>query len=72
MKKLMWTVLSAIRLIVVMIGGYFVFRQQQAKSSGRKKLSYQPEETATLAGGCFWCMEPPFEELKGVKSVIAR
>ncbi|HAD58139.1 MAG TPA: methionine sulfoxide reductase [Planctomycetaceae bacterium] len=23
---------------------------------------------ATFAGGCFWCMEPPFEKLKGVIS----
>lgn len=28
-------------------------------------------ELATLAGGCFWCMEPPFEKLSGVKSVIS-
>jgi len=27
-------------------------------------------EKATFAGGCFWCMEPPFEKLKGVKAVI--
>jgi len=26
---------------------------------------------ATFAGGCFWCMEPPFEQLKGVVSVKA-
>lgn len=26
-------------------------------------------ETATFAGGCFWCMEPPFEELEGVRGV---
>lgn len=26
-------------------------------------------ETATLAGGCFWCMEAVFDELKGVESV---
>jgi len=26
---------------------------------------------ATFAGGCFWCMEPPFEKLDGVKEVIA-
>jgi len=25
-------------------------------------------ETATFAGGCFWCMEPPFDELDGVVS----
>jgi peptide methionine sulfoxide reductase msrA/msrB len=26
---------------------------------------------ATFAGGCFWCMEPPYEKLIGVKSVIS-
>src|SRR5438309_187579 len=26
---------------------------------------------ATFAGGCFWCMQPPFEQLKGVISVKA-
>src|SRR6266511_2229051 len=26
---------------------------------------------ATFAGGCFWCMEPPFEDLKGVVWVTA-
>jgi peptide-methionine (S)-S-oxide reductase len=26
-------------------------------------------ETATLAGGCFWCLEAVFDELKGVESV---
>src|SRR6266581_1936548 len=24
--------------------------------------------TATFAGGCFWCMQPPFESLPGVKA----
>lgn len=27
--------------------------------------------TATFAGGCFWCMEPPFEVLEGVRQVTA-
>lgn len=26
-------------------------------------------ETATLAGGCFWCVEAVFDDLKGVRSV---
>src|SRR5688572_18978036 len=26
-------------------------------------------ETATLAGGCFWCLEAVYDELKGVQSV---
>lgn len=28
-------------------------------------------EKATFAGGCFWCMEPPFEKLDGVTSVVS-
>ncbi|KKM83122.1 hypothetical protein LCGC14_1312560, partial [marine sediment metagenome] len=28
-------------------------------------------EKATFAGGCFWCMEHPFEELEGVSDVIS-
>jgi peptide methionine sulfoxide reductase msrA/msrB len=33
----------------------------------------EPEETklATFAGGCFWCMETPFEDLPGVSAVIS-
>ena len=27
--------------------------------------------TATFAGGCFWCMEPPFEKLDGVLDVVS-
>lgn len=28
-------------------------------------------QKATFAGGCFWCMEPPFEKLDGVQSVVS-
>jgi len=28
-------------------------------------------ESAIFAGGCFWCMEPPFEKLGGVVSVTS-
>ena len=27
-------------------------------------------EVATLGGGCFWCLEPIFEELRGVTKVV--
>jgi peptide methionine sulfoxide reductase msrA/msrB len=43
--------------LIVGDGGY-------AAGSGRT-------ETAILAGGCFWCMEKPFEGLDGVSEVIA-
>lgn len=31
----------------------------------------QPLATATFAGGCFWCMEKPFDELEGVVSTTS-
>ena len=39
---------------------------------GTAPLKQKPTlSKATFAGGCFWCMEPPFEELSGVKDVVA-
>lgn len=28
-------------------------------------------QTATLAGGCFWCIEAPFEKVEGVKEAVS-
>jgi peptide-methionine (S)-S-oxide reductase len=30
-----------------------------------------PTELATLAGGCFWCLEAVFEQLRGVTKVVS-
>jgi len=39
----------------------------------QSKTSWQPEarETATLAGGCFWCLEAVYDELRGVEDVVS-
>jgi peptide-methionine (S)-S-oxide reductase len=35
-------------------------------------MSAQPErELATLGGGCFWCLEAVYKDLKGVESVVS-
>ena len=31
----------------------------------------QARDTAVFAGGCFWCMEPPYDELDGVLSTTS-
>lgn len=42
-----------------------------------KDISMEPKELpentdiATFAGGCFWCMQPPYEKLNGVKEVVS-
>jgi peptide methionine sulfoxide reductase msrA/msrB len=36
-----------------------------------KGAAMEPKtEKATLAGGCFWCVQPPFDELKGVLKTV--
>ncbi len=42
------------------------------KSNESKLVSYSnDEEVATIAGGCFWCIEAPFESIDGVKKAIS-
>ena len=33
--------------------------------------SQQNRETATLGGGCFWCLEAVYVELKGIDQVVS-
>jgi peptide methionine sulfoxide reductase msrA/msrB len=37
----------------------------------KDKLPDKKLEKATFAGGCFWCMEHPFDQLEGVTSVTS-
>lgn len=39
--------------------------------SGSDQSTDKDLKKATFAGGCFWCMEPPFEKLEGVVDVVA-
>jgi len=36
-----------------------------------KSLAADEEAIAVFAGGCFWCMEPPFDKLDGVLATIS-
>ncbi len=50
-----------------------VHAQDSRPGSKPAKVAKQQkgDRVATFAGGCFWCMEPPFEKLEGVRSVIS-
>lgn len=39
-------------------------------SSAQLAAQSQITKTAIFAGGCFWCMQPPFDEAKGVVKTV--
>lgn len=63
---------------LVMVAALLLFACQSSEQNGQNPGSAQARPvdtknlaTATFAGGCFWCMEPPFEKLAGVISVTS-
>ena len=42
-----------------------------AQSTPQPQADGGPKAVATFAGGCFWCMEPPFDALDGVVSTVS-
>ena len=40
-------------------------------NTNTKKMTQSDFETITLGGGCYWCVEAVYENLKGVKSVVS-
>jgi peptide-methionine (S)-S-oxide reductase len=56
-RRVSWIARAAIALVVGLAAG-----ARAEPPAGRG--------TATFAGGCFWCMETPFEKLDGVVSTV--
>ena len=48
-----------------------MFRRQTMTAPVVKGTVDDGLAVATFAGGCFWCMEPPFDELPGVVSTTS-
>ncbi|MBD3426430.1 MAG: peptide-methionine (S)-S-oxide reductase MsrA [Candidatus Omnitrophica bacterium] len=64
---------SAVRVTIGILGvialvAFFNGRRTNTATGGRRGINM---DKATFAGGCFWCMEPAFEQLDGVSEVIA-
>ena len=44
---------------------------EDTDSSSAVPISAAVADTATFAGGCFWCMEPPYDKIEGVASTTS-
>jgi peptide-methionine (S)-S-oxide reductase len=51
--------------------GVILFLQGGAAYAASQTGGPAATAKATFAGGCFWCMEPPYDELDGVISTIS-
>ena len=58
-----WTLLT---LLLIFAGSWVFAEKMQAVDEANGQTA-----TAIFAGGCFWCMEPPFDKLEGVITTIS-
>ena len=63
---------SLIIILIILIAGIFAcdFNNTESMEQTMGK-NVTKTETATLAGGCFWCVESDFEKVNGVIKVIS-
>jgi peptide-methionine (S)-S-oxide reductase len=59
------------QLLIVWIAWALLAAAPAALRGPAQQRSSEGKGTATFAGGCFWCMEPPFDELPGVISTTS-
>jgi peptide-methionine (S)-S-oxide reductase len=67
------TALAAAVGVALVVGRGSAARGPAADAKPKAAMPAVPPgaAVATFAGGCFWCMEPPFEKLPGVYSVTS-
>ncbi len=66
-------VLSIISFIILGVSYFNLHAANETKVMAESAVLSENDNfaLATFAGGCFWCMEPPFEKLDGVISAVS-
>ncbi len=71
MKKRAYTMALASLALVLALGVTAYSASKPESKSETAQTEMESKGIATFAGGCFWCMEPPFEKLQGVSAVVS-
>ena len=61
-----WFTKAARAALLLLAGTSFQTQAEMSPATTSRQV-----ETAIFAGGCFWCMEPPFDKLDGVLSTTS-
>jgi peptide methionine sulfoxide reductase msrA/msrB len=70
MKRI--TIIIGLAVAVLVLSGLTMLRSSSTAAEMQpRNLGSNQTTIATFAGGCFWCMQPPFERLPGVEEVFA-
>ena len=62
---------TAIALLMVTVASGSAGEARAQQFSRDTPANAQALQVATFGGGCFWCMEPPFDKLNGVVSTTS-
>lgn len=62
-NRIVWQMICLLLMAGLLFSG--------AALAGETKAMTGKTATATFAGGCFWCMEPPYDKLEGVISTTS-
>lgn len=68
MRDKFWVGIALISVLLVVFSALF---QGQVESESSVLPDNDSTRKAVFAGGCFWCMEPPFEKMDGVKEAVS-
>ena len=62
--------ISTLTMLLIAVVTMVACQTTTPERTEASEIESEELEVATLAGGCFWCMQPPFDRLEGVESTI--
>jgi peptide-methionine (S)-S-oxide reductase len=66
-----WTLALSFLAAAALVGGLVLWTPANSDAAPPAQSASGETSVATFAGGCFWCMEPPFDKLDGVLSTTS-